>query len=483
MTGSKYSYGTTALGTRMLDDNAYKYDQKFSFSFMQQLSVKAEIREWGDDPTAAGEKEINQIQWRETFAPWQMSELTDNQRFKILQSHMFVVKKQSGETKARMVAGGNTQQGHVTKEESSSPTVSTKAVLLTAIVDAKEERDVVVIDIPNACIQTCVEDEKDRVIIHMTGIIVDWLVKSAPDIYTKYVAVNKRCEKSLLVECYNAIYGTMVAGLLYYCKFSSSLENRGFVMNPYDPCVWNKIINGKQITICFHVDDCKISHVETKVNNCTIACLRKEYKSVFTNGSGKMKVARGKVHKNLGMKLDFKTPKIVKITMLDYIDKITELWEKACSELEDGSKVVFARKRIATAAPGNLFKVDGDAVKLEQTAAKPYHNITAKSIYVTKRARPNISLAVAFLTTRVKGPDIDDWCKLCQMVEYLRSTRELLLILGADGSGVLSWYVDALFSVHPDMRRHTEGAMTMGRGFPLGFGQVNKTQVEHTELD
>jgi hypothetical protein len=56
--------------------------------------------------------------------------------------------------------------------------------------------------------------------------------------------------------------------------------------------------------------------------------------------------------------------------------------------------------------------VDEDVVKLEQAAAKAFHNITAKAIYVTKRARPDISLAIAFLTMRVTGPDIDDWRKL-----------------------------------------------------------------------
>jgi hypothetical protein len=95
-------------------------------------------------------------------------------------------------------------------------------------------------------------------------------------------------------------------------------------------------------------------------------------------------------------------------------------------------------------------------------------------IDVTKRARPDISLAVAFLTTRVKGPDIDDWRKLRHVIEYLRVTRDLPLILGADGSGVLSWYVDASFAVHPDMRGHTGGAMTMGRGFPLDKSTKHK---------
>jgi hypothetical protein len=96
-----------------------------------------------------------------------------------------------------------------------------------------------------------------------------------------------------------------------------------------------------------------------------------------------------------------------------------------------------------------------------------FHNIMAKGIYVSKKTRPDISLSIAFLTTWVKEPDIDDWRKLCHLVEYLRNIRGLPLTLAADGTGVLSWNADASFAVHPDMRGHTGGAMTMGRGFPL----------------
>ena len=80
---------------------------------------------------------------------------------------------------------------------------------------------------------------KDCDIIRITGVIVDWLVKVAPKFFASNVATNSKGINSLLVECYNAIYGTMVAGLLYHCKFSSSLKNRGFTVNPYDSCVWN----------------------------------------------------------------------------------------------------------------------------------------------------------------------------------------------------------------------------------------------------
>jgi hypothetical protein len=171
--GKMYPFATMVLGMEMLDDVAYGYNQSVVFSFMQQLLVKSALREWGDNARATEEKEVNQLHWRETFVPRRMLELTAEQQTKILQSHMFIGQKRTGETKARMVAGGNTQRGHVTKEKSSSPTVSPKAVLLISIVDACEGRDIAVVDIPNAFIQTRVDDAKDRVMIRITGVIVD----------------------------------------------------------------------------------------------------------------------------------------------------------------------------------------------------------------------------------------------------------------------------------------------------------------------
>ena len=82
----------------------------------------------------------------------------------------------------------------------------------------------------------------------------------------------------MIVRCLNALYGTMVA-LLHYQKFTKILSVRGIVMSPYNPCVWNKEVNRKQLTICFHVDDCKISHVDSKVLDQTIKCLCRESKA------------------------------------------------------------------------------------------------------------------------------------------------------------------------------------------------------------
>jgi hypothetical protein len=118
-------------------------------------------------------------------------------------------------------------------------------------------------------------------------------------------------------------------------------------------------------------------------------------------------------------------------------------------------------------APDNLFVVNVDCTKLSDEAAAAFHTIMAKALYITKRARPDISLAITFLTTRVRSPNIDHWEKLRHLMEYLRADTDRPLILGADNEGMLMWYVNASFAVHPNMCGHTGGGMTMGRGFPI----------------
>jgi hypothetical protein len=118
---------------------------------------------------------------------------------------MIIVRKQSRETKARLVGSGNKKRDYLSKEDSSSPTAATESVLLTSIVDAAENRDVAILDIPNTFIQTRVENEKECVIIRIRGVVVDWLVAIAQKVYSQYVTVGKKGDKQLLVECKNAI--------------------------------------------------------------------------------------------------------------------------------------------------------------------------------------------------------------------------------------------------------------------------------------
>jgi hypothetical protein len=287
---------------------------------------------------------------------------------------------------------------------------------------------------------------------------VDILVEIAPEAYKSYVSQDKKGNKKLLVQCQNALYGTMIASLLYYRKFVKSLADIDFIINPYDPCVASKIIECEHMTICFHVDDCKLSHRNNTVMDRMIRYLRQEYESIFKDGSGAMTVSRGKIYKYLGMTLDYSVPGQVKITMLDYVDDILAAFDKA--EPEGGGTKT-------STAPASLFKVDEDCDKLAHAKAVELQNLVAKTLYTTKRARPDTCTAIAFLTTRVREPDKDDWTKLVYLMRYSRGTRTMPLILSASGSGILKWWVDASFALHPNMRGHPGGGLSLGRGFPI----------------
>ena len=366
---------------------------------MTQLSLKAGLKRWGDEGKIAAFQELKQLHLRDTYKPLHWHELTAEQKQTVLESHVFLKMKRSGKIKARKVAGGNKQRDFLSKEEVSSPTVSTEAVLLTCIIDAEEEREVVVIDTPNAFIQTRIEDEKEMAILRIRGELVDMLVEIAPDVYRDHVTIDKKGVKQLMVQCQNAIYGTMIASLLYYRKFANSLKKRGFKFNPYDPCVANKDVNGKQCTICFHVDDCKLSHKEGPVLEDQVDWLREEYESMFEDGTGKMTVNRGKVHEYLGMTLDYRERGRVKISMFGYMNDMIKLFE----EIEPNG-----RGMKSSAAPDNLFKINEDCEKLDERKAKQFHKIVAKTLFATKRARPDTCTAIAYLSTRVREPDKDD---------------------------------------------------------------------------
>ena len=55
--------------------------------------------------------------------------------------------------------------------------------------------------------------------------------------------------------------------MLFYEKLVTNLQQEGYKINPYNPCVANKMIDGAQYTISWHVDDLKFSPKESKVNN------------------------------------------------------------------------------------------------------------------------------------------------------------------------------------------------------------------------
>ena len=138
--------------------------------------------------------------------------------------------------------------------------------------------------------------------VHMLleGTIAELIVKLEPSLYRKFVWKNKHGKPMLYVKLKKALYGTLQAALLFWRLLSDTLVEWGFKLNDYDKCVANKIINGRQCTIIWHVDDLKISHVEKRVVDHIIDKLNRKFGEYSP-----LSTSTGKKLDYLGMTLDY----------------------------------------------------------------------------------------------------------------------------------------------------------------------------------
>jgi hypothetical protein len=199
------------------------------------------------------------------------------------------------------------------------------------------------------------------------------------------------------------------------------------------------------------VDDIKVSHVNAKVVTNVL--------TLFEGGYGveaPLMVTRGKMHKYLGMTIDYSEKGKVKITMIPYIKNMLA---KIPIDMAGES---------ATPASSHLFQVNEDAQKLDETTAQLFHHNVAKLLFLCKHARPDIQTSIAYLCTRVKEPDTDDYKKLTRTMRYLRGTADMPLTLESENISIIKWWVDASYAVHPDMKSHTGGMRTLGKGTVYG---------------
>ena len=143
------------------------------------------------------------------------------------------------------------------------------------------------------------------------------------------------------------------------------------------------MMSGRQCTVAWYVDNIKISHKNQQVLEDLLTLLNDEF-----GKEAPLTVTRGKIHNYLGMVIDYTVLGKVKFTMKDFIQGVLD---ECPGELMKGPS--------ATLAANHLFNVIPDCNKLGAEKASEFHHLTAKILYLSKCARPDLQTAVLFLTT------------------------------------------------------------------------------------
>jgi len=215
------------------------------------------------------------------------------------------------------------------------------------------------------------------------------------------------------------------------------------------------------MTVCWHVDDLKVSHMEPAEVTKFGDWLSKTYGvPVATH--------RGKVHDYPGMIFDFSEKGKVMVNMIEYIKTIINNFPE---------EIIVTR---ASPAVDHLFTVrdETEATLLPEEQACVFHHATAQLLFLSARARRDIQPCTVFLTTRVRAPDEDDWGKLKRLLGYLKGTLHMPLILSAGSLTISCWWVDVANAVHHDMKGHTGAGMSFGQGMALSYSWKQKIMTK-----
>ena len=117
--------------------------------------------------------------------------------------------------------------------------MTSELVLITAVIEAFEQYNVAVTYIPGVLISA----DMDKVLhMKLRGPLALTTVKCAPGFGD--ILVWENGQAVLYVRLLKTIYGCHYSALLFYNQLVVDLQSQGFVLNPYDPCVANKMVNG-----------------------------------------------------------------------------------------------------------------------------------------------------------------------------------------------------------------------------------------------
>ena len=404
-------------------------------------SVRKGLADHGQDAYKAIVAELRQLLVeKKAMLPVHRQDLSARQLKKAIRSLMFLKTKFDGlgrfeKLKARLVANGK-QQDRELYPDTYSPTVALQSVLMCLSIAAAQGRRVCAIDIGGAYLNADRKSEDgEEIIMELEPLLVTILAKVAPSI-KPYVDDKGR----LLVKLTKAMYGTLDAAKIWYEKLTGVLKDMGFEANEVDPCVMNKTINGTQCTILVYVDDLLVTCVSQEAINEVIQQLNEAFE-------GDVKSCTDTDLSYLGMHLKIEGASIT-VSMVAYLRGVLE-------ELQ-------VKGSVTSPATANLFVVNPASPSLSTAEAKKYHTTVAKLLYLAKRARVDVLLAVSYLCTRVKSPTRDDQVKLCRVLKYLHGTVEHVQVLRPSAGMLVEGYIDAAFGCHEDGKSHTGLIVTLG---------------------
>ena len=324
--------------------------------------------------------------------------------------------------KFRLVPGGHmTNSDAYTASDRSSPTVSMESVFMACNAAAYEQYQGFTMDIPGAYLNA---ELKDPHMVRLPRDITAILCEMYPETYAEYV----QPDGTLLLLVTKAWYGLPESSKLWYDHISQFLFDRGFTNSPLEPAMFIKGEGDSRVVLLLWVDD----FLGFAASRKDIDELRDAIEARF----GGSRFKDGRELPFLGMTISQPTRRgEIFIKMTEYTKRIVEK-----SGVTGTSDTPYHRYLHSPKPHGKAYAVD----------KSEFLSLLMSAMYLGKRTRPEILIALRLLGSRVENPDNFDLMCLHKVYKYLACTLDYGLRFKPN-TMTLQYWVDAAYGTHADV--------------------------------
>jgi hypothetical protein len=396
------------------------------------ISLKKAIQSEIPGARVAITAELNQMLTKGVFEPVQRNAV-DGQ---LIGSHLFLTEKrdefgQFVKWKARLVALGNTQD-KCEERESSSPTISHEAIMLSLGLTASRRWKLATIDVTGAFLEA-VMPPSEPLYMELSGEVAK-IICDLDNSYKYYRDALGR----VVVKLKRAIYGCQQSGLLWYNTLICYLREQGFKTCDYDNCLLRK----EGMLVGIHVDDLLLMSETDKGIQ--------DFKDNMSKRFGGITFNEGETLIYLGMR--------IRINEIGISCDMCEYTARVIEEFGD---------RGESKTPGsNELLIDDLSEPLDENERIKFHAVVAKLLYLVKRCRPDCLLVVSKLSGRVTCANQGDLNKLNKLMGYLSGTKNFGILIKWDIPFKIEFFVDASYMSDSEGRSRTGVVMTIN-GYAL----------------
>ena len=347
--------------------------------------------------------------------------------------------------KARLVAKGFTQKEGIDYTETFSPVSKKDSLRIILALVAHLDLELQQMDVKTTFLNGDLEEE----------------------VYMKQPeGFSYREGEHLVCKLKKSIHGLKQASHQWYYKFHGVITSFGFIENPMDQCIYQKVSGSKTCFLVLYVDDILLATNDKGMMHGVKQFLSKNFDM---KDMGEASYVIGiKIHRD-------RSRGILGLSQETYINKILERFRmKDCSP--SVAPIMKGDKLSLNQCPKN---------DLENESMKniPYASVVGSLMYAQVCTRPDIACAVGVLGLYQSNPGVDHWRAAKKVMRYLQGTKDYMLMYKQTDNLDLVGYSDADFAGCVDSRKSTSGYIFIMAGGVVSWRSVKQTLIATSTME